>query len=112
MRSQCRDRRTLNHSSINGKTIYCIPKKINFFNLLDAVSHSYTLLCACRGGSKNEKCPVAIADVVLLLLYNAAQEGLYCPVTNDTSAFDLFALCPGIKNDFVKFFNAHEQRLR
>ena len=39
------------------------------------VSH---LLCNCRGGTKNEKCPVAIADLVLL--YNAAQEGLYGPV--------------------------------
>ena len=27
-------------------------------------------------------------------------------------AFDLFALCPGTKNGFVKFCKAHEQRLR
>ena len=96
---------------MNGKTfgIHCIPQKILFFNILDAVSHSYTLLCACRGGSKNEKCPVAIADLVLL--YNAAQEGLYCPVKNDKSAFDLFVLCPGTKNGFVKFCYPHEQRL-
>jgi hypothetical protein len=47
----------------------------------------------------------------LVLLYNAAQEGLYCPVKNDRSAFDLFALCPGTKNGFVKFCEAHE-RLR
>ncbi len=64
--------------------------KILFFNILDSVSHAYTLLCDCRGGSRNEKCPVAFADLVLL--YNAAQEGLYCPVKNDRSAFDLFAL--------------------
>ncbi len=112
MRSQCRDRRTLNHCSVNGKTIgiHCIPQKILFFNILDVVSHAYTLLCACRGGSKNEQCPVAIAD--LLLLYNAAQKGLYCPVKNDRSAFDLSAICPGTKNGFVKFCYAHEQRLR
>ena len=65
---------------------------------------------ALRGGSKNKKCPVAIADLVLL--YNTAQEGLYGPVKHDRSAFDLFALCPGTKNGFVKFFEAHEQRLR
>jgi hypothetical protein len=62
---------------MNGKTfgIPCIPQKILFFNILDSASHAYTLLCDCRGGSKNEKCPVAIEDLVLL--YNAAQEGLY-----------------------------------
>ena len=60
-----------------------------FLNILDSVSHAYTLLCDCRGGTKNEKCPVAIADLVLL--YNAAQEGLYGPVKNDRSEFDLFA---------------------
>jgi hypothetical protein len=97
---------------MNGKTfgLNCIPQKIPFFNILDSVSHAYTLLCDCRGGSKNEKCPVAIEDLVLL--YNAAQEGLYGPVKNDRSAFDLFALCPGTKNGFVKFCEAHEQRLR
>ena len=105
MRSQCRDRRTLNHCSINGKTfgIHCIPQKILFFNILDSVSHAYTLLCYCRGGSKNVNCPVAIADLVLL--YNAAQEGLYCPVKKDRSAFDLLAVCPGTKmvlSNFVK----------
>jgi hypothetical protein len=66
------------------------------------------LLCDCRGGTKNEKCPVAIADLVLL--YNAAQEGIYGPVKHDSSAFDLFALCPGTKIVFVKFCKAHEQR--
>ena len=63
-----------------------------------------------RGGKPNEKCPVAIADLVLL--YNAAQEGLYGPCKNDRSAFDLFALCPGTKSGFVKFCKAHEQRIR
>ncbi len=76
LRSQCHYRRTLNHCSMNGKTfgIQCIPQKILFFHILDSVSHAYTLLCDCRGGSKNEKCPVAIEDLVPL--YNAAQEGL------------------------------------
>jgi hypothetical protein len=45
-------------------------------------------------------------------LYNAAQEGLYGPVKNDRSAFDLFAFCPGTKSGFIKFCEAHEQRLR
>ncbi len=66
----------------------------------------------CRAGSKNEKCPVAIAVLVLSGLYNAAQEGLYGPVKHDRSAFDWFALCLGTKNGFVKFCKAHEQRLR
>ena len=57
----------------------------------------------------HEKCPVAIADLVLL--YNAAQEGLYGPVKIDRSAFDLFALCPGTKNGCVKFCEAHKQTL-
>jgi hypothetical protein len=57
--------------------------------MLDSVSHVYTLLCYCRGGTKNEKCPVAIVDLVLL--YNAAQEGLYCPFKHDRSVFDFFA---------------------
>ncbi len=47
-----------------------------------------------------------------MLLYNAAQEDMYDPVKNDMSAFDLFALCQGTKNGFVKFCEAHEQRLR
>ena len=81
--------------------------KVLFFNILDSVSHAYTLLCDCSGGTKNEKCPVAIADLVLLY-----KEGLYCPVKHDRSAFDLFALCPGTKNGFVKFCKAHEQRIR
>ena len=55
-----------------------------------------------RVAVKNKKCPVAIADLVLL--YNAAQEGLYGPVKHDRSAFDLFALCPGTKNGIVNFF--------
>ncbi len=80
-----------------------------FFDILDSVSHAYTLLCYCRGGSKNEKCPVALADLVLS--YNAAQEGLYCPVKNNRNEFDLFALCPGTKNGCVKFCKAHEQSL-
>ncbi len=87
--------------------MHCIPQKIIYFNILDSVLHAYTLLCNCRGGSKNEKCPVAIADLVLL--YNAAQESLYGPVKNNRSAFDLFALCQGTKNVFVKFCGAHEQ---
>jgi hypothetical protein len=97
---------------MNKKTcgIHCISQKNLFFNILDSVSHEYTLLCDCRGRSKNEKCPVAIAD--LELLYNAAQDGLYDPVKNDRSAFDLFALCQGTKNGFIKFCEAHEQRLR
>ena len=56
----------------------------------------------CRGDPKaNEKCPVGIADFVLL--YTAAQEGLYGPSKSDRSAFDLFALCPGIKQGVLKF---------
>jgi hypothetical protein len=31
---------------------------------------------------------------------------------NGRSAFDLFALCPGIKSGFVKFCKAHELRIR
>jgi hypothetical protein len=67
---------------MNGKTfgIDCIPQKNLFIYIVDSVSHAYTLLCDCRGGSKNEKCPVAIKDLVLV--YNAAQEGLYSPVKN------------------------------
>ncbi len=84
--------------------VYIAFLKKKFFNILDSVSHSYTLLCDCRGGSKNEKCPIAIADLVLL--YNAAQEGLHCPVKYDRSAFYLFALCLGTKkmvlSNFVK----------
>jgi hypothetical protein len=90
--------------------IHRIPQKMLFFIILESVSHAYTFLCDCRGGSKNEKCPVAITDLVLL--YNAAQESLYCPVISDSRAFDLFALCPSTKKDFVKFCDAHEQRLR
>jgi hypothetical protein len=45
-------------------------------------------------------------------MYNAAQEGLYGPSKSDRSAFDLFALCPGIKLGFLKFCNHHEQRIR
>ncbi len=63
-----------------------------------------------RTNGAYNKCPVAIADLVLL--YNAAQEGLYGPVKNDRSAFDLFALCQGTKNGFVKVCEAHEQCLR
>jgi hypothetical protein len=94
---------------MNGKTfgIHCIPKNVILFNILDSVSHADMLLCDCRGGPK---CPVAMADLVLL--YDAAQEGLYGPVKNDRSAFDLFALCQGTKTGFVKFCKAHEQRLR
>jgi hypothetical protein len=83
--------------------MHCIHQKFLFFNILDSVSHAYTLLCDCRGRSKNGKCPVAIADLVLL--YNAEQEGLYCPVKNNRSAFALLALCPGTKmvlSNFVK----------
>ena len=63
-----------------------------------------------QGGKQNEKCPVAIADLVLM--YNAATEGLYGPSKNDRSEFDLFSLCPGTKAGFVKFCKAHEQHIR
>ena len=66
--------------------------------------------CNSRGGKANEKCPVGIADLVLM--YNAAQEGLHGPSKHDRSAFDLFSLCPGTKTGFVKFCKAHEQRIR
>jgi hypothetical protein len=75
--------------------------KNRFLNLLDSVSHASTLLCNSRGGTKNEKCPVAIADLVLL--YNAAQEGLYGPVKHDRSAFELVALYQGTKMGFSNF---------
>ncbi len=67
------------------------------------------LLYNRRGRTKSEKCPVAIADLVLL--YNSTQEGLYCPNKNDRSAFDFFALCKGTKADFVNFCKAHKQRI-
>ena len=68
------------------------------------------MICYYRGGKPNEKCPVGITDLVLM--YNAAQEGLHGPSKNDRSAFDLFSLCPGTKAGFVKFCKAHEQRIR
>ncbi len=37
---------------------------------------------------------------------------LYGPVKHNRSAFDLFVLCLGSTNGFVKFCKAHEQRLR
>jgi hypothetical protein len=52
-----------------------------------------------QGREANEKCPVEIADFVLL--YNAEQEGLYG--ASDRSAFDLFELCPGIKSGLSNF---------
>ena len=66
--------------------------------------------CYYRGGKTSEKCPVSIADLVLM--YNAAQEGLHGPSKNDRSAFDLFSLCQGTKAGFIKFCKAHEQRIR
>jgi hypothetical protein len=66
----------------------CIHEKK--MNLVDSC---WILNCCCRGGKQNEKCPVAIEDLVLM--YIAAQEGLYGPSKPDWSAFDLFALCPG-----------------
>ncbi len=45
-------------------------------------------------------------------MYTAAQEGLYGPRKHDRSAFDVFALCPVTKSGFVKFYKAHEQRIR
>ncbi len=64
--------------------------------------------CYCRGGKRNEKCRAAITDLVLL--YNAAQEGLYGASNYDRSA--LFALCQGTKSGFIKFRKAHQQSIR
>ena len=57
----------------------------------------------------NEKCPIAIADLVLL--YNRSMEGLY-KKCGDVLTFDLFAGVPGIKAPFIKFCKAFEKRLR
>ncbi len=64
-------------------------------------SHIRIRCFGLQGWVQEWKVSLAIADLVLL--YNAAQEGLYCPIKKDRSAFDLFALCLGTKNGFVKF---------
>ena len=64
-----------------------------------------------RGGSKaNEKCPVAIADLVLM--HNRCMEGMYGTSKNDILSFDFFAPFPALKAPFIKYCKAFEKRLR
>ena len=77
-----------------------------------AFSFSECWFCSrCRGGPKaNEKCPVAISDLVLL--YNQAQEGLFGACKNDRTVFDFYAALPGMKMQFIKYCKVFETRLR
>ena len=61
-----------------------------------------------RGGKGNAKCPIAIANLVLL--YNKCMEGQYC--MGDPLQFDLFASCTKLKGRFLKYCKAFEPRLR
>ena len=63
-----------------------------------------TFTC-CRGGSG--KCPVAIADLVLL--HNKATEG---QAKNDPLGVDVFDNVPDLKKTFIKFCKQFEPRLR
>jgi hypothetical protein len=59
----------------------------------------------CRGG--NGKCPVAIADLVLL--HNKATEG---QAKNDPLGLNVFETIANLKKTFIKFCKQFEQRLR
>ncbi len=62
----------------------------------------------CRGSSKSqEKCPIRIADLVLL--HNKATEG---QAKHDPIGFDLFDGIASVKVNFIKFCKRFEQRLR
>ncbi len=52
-----------------------------------------------RGGKGNAKCPIAVADLVLL--YNKCMEGQYSKV--DVLSFDLYKSCPQLKAQFALY---------
>ncbi len=58
-------------------------------------------------GAGSEMRTVPLQSPILVLLYNAVQEGLYCASKYERSAFDLFALCLGTKSGFIKICKAH-----
>jgi hypothetical protein len=52
---------------------------------------------------------------ILVMMYNQAQEGLYCPIKHDQthqSAFDLFHSLQGTKMSIVKHYKLYEPHLR
>jgi hypothetical protein len=61
-----------------------------------------------RGGKGQTKCPISIADLVLL--YNKCMEGQYCK--GDILTFNLYKSCPSLKPQFVRYCKSFEQRLR
>jgi hypothetical protein len=61
-----------------------------------------------RGGKGNAKCPIAIADLVLL--YNKCMKGQYGKV--DVLSFDLYKSCPQLKAQFARYCKVFEHRLR
>ncbi len=66
-----------------------------------------TLFFLYRGGKGPTKCPISIADLVLL--YTKFMEGQYC--TGDILTFDLYKSSSSLKPQFVRYCKAFEQRL-
>ena len=60
-----------------------------------------------RGGKGQAKCPIDIADLVLL--YNKCREGQYGK--GDLLTFDLYKSCSTLKAPFAKYCKVFEQRL-
>ncbi len=61
-----------------------------------------------RGGKGQAKCPIDIADLVLLK--NKCMDGQYGK--GDLLTFDLYNVCPTLKAPFAKYCKVCEQRLR
>ena len=57
-----------------------------------------------RGGKGQAKCPIDIADLVLL--YNKCMEGQYGK--GDLLTFDLYKSCPTLKAPFAKYCKVFE----
>ncbi len=61
-----------------------------------------------RPGKGNSKCPIAIADLVML--YNKCMEGQYGK--GDPLSFNLYKICPQLKTPFIKHCKVFEHLLR
>ncbi len=61
-----------------------------------------------KGGKGNAKCPIALADLVML--YNKCMERQYGK--GDPLSFGLYETCPQLKAPFTKYCKVFEHRLR
>ena len=100
------------HAGVDWKLVCMNRLRISIeYNLIRSGFPDFLWCCLRRrGGNRvSDKCPVAIADLVLM--YNRCMDGLYGASKTDILSFDFFATMPEMKTQFTKYCKPFEKRL-